>query len=102
MKNLTSVTQSEEYDYILVRQGRNYNNKRINVRNIKWFDCEYFVIKDDGFSLRFTKCDFDPPKIAHKLTTNFDLTTVSDIELGNYYVNTEESTENELIVTYNK
>lgn len=88
-------------DYVTIAQGRGYSNKFIYVKNIEWFDCEYYTVRDTDFELIIKKCGLDVPKHAVKLSVNWSMTTVSDIACGKYFINTEESTDEELIIPYN-
>ena len=86
-----------------VHLGKTSASRQLSVSHIDWFsDCEYFTIKDDGAeSLTFIKCySLDPPSHTYKLSKIKSFTIVSDIPIGRYAVDQEESDEDKLVVNY--
>ena len=66
-------------------------------------DCEYFLFRDNGITLTISKCGLDTPKKAVRGcrvgdTISFHFS--SDIPLGCYDVNEEESNEDRLVINY--
>jgi hypothetical protein len=69
--------------------------------NSKWFDnSEYFTIKDDGECLTIKKCGLQIPKNAKKFTTSRHFNYISELPLGRFEFDIDESSEDELVIYY--
>jgi len=67
----------------------------------EWFDgTEYFDIQDDGESLIIKKCYMEIPKTAQKFTSGRHFQFVSELPLGTFDIDEEESNDGELVVYY--
>lgn len=66
-----------------------------------WFDnAEYFDIQDDGYCLIIKKCYMEVPKTAQKFTYGRQFHFVSELPLGKFEIDSEESNEDELVIYY--
>lgn len=66
-----------------------------------WFDsAEYFDIQDDGECLTIKKCYLEIPKTAQKFTKKRHFQFVSELPLGTFYIDEDESNEDELAIYY--
>ena len=85
---------------ISITKGRTDRYKQL-YSNSKWFDVtEYFDIQDDGESLIIKKCYMEIPKTAQKFTSGRHFQFVSELPLGTFDIDEEESNEDELVVYY--
>ena len=85
---------------INVTAGRNERYRQVH-SNSKWFDSsEYFTIKDDGECLTIKKCGLQIPKKAQKFTSSRHFMYVSQLPLGRFEFDVEESSEDELVIYY--
>jgi len=89
-KNTISITQHWKSD----RYKKIYSNS-------KWFDdAEYFNIEDKGDFLIIRKCYMEIPKTALKFSGR-KFVFVSELPLGVFDIDMEESNEDELVIYYN-
>ncbi len=66
-----------------------------------WFnDVEYFEFINDGSFLLIKKCLLDIPKKAIKLPKSRSFDMVSNLPIGTFMIDDEESTEDELLIYY--
>ena len=85
---------------ISITKGRLDRYRQI-YSSCKWFDgAEYFDIQDDGESLLIKKCYMEIPKTAQKFTSSKHFQFVSELPLGIFDIDEEESNEDELVVYY--
>lgn len=71
--------------------------------NSKWFDeCEWFQLVDDmNGTLIIKKClGIEIPKNSQKFTSSRHFMCVSEIPLGRYEIDEEESSIDELVIYY--
>ena len=92
--------QTDVSGSINVTAGRNERYRQVH-SNSKWFDnSEYFTIKDDGDCLKIKKCGLQIPKNAQKFTSSRHFMYVSELPLGRFEFDVEESSEDELVIYY--
>lgn len=92
--------QADVNGSINVTAGRNERYRQVH-SNSKWFDnSEYFTIKDDGECITIKKCGLHIPKNAQKFTSSRHFMYVSELPLGRFEFDTEESSEDELVIYY--
>lgn len=85
---------------ISVSKGRAYPYRQL-YSNSEWFDnAEYFVIEDDGECLIIKKCYMEIPKNAQKFTSGRHFQFLSELPLGTFEFDEEESNEDELVIYY--
>ena len=85
---------------ITVNKGRANRYKDIYSKSL-WFDnAEYFDIQDDGEMLIIKKCYMEIPKTAQKFTKTRHFQFVSELPLGTFDIDEDESNEDELVVYY--
>ena len=85
---------------ISITKGRSDRYKQL-YSSSEWFDgTEYFDIQDDRESLTIKKCYMEIPKTAQKFTSGRHFQFVSELPLGTFDVDEEESNEDELVVYY--
>lgn len=80
------------------RLGRYRNLKSSS----KWFnESDHFDIQDQGSGLLIIKkCYLEIPKSAQKCTKGGSFSFLSELPLGTFDIDEEESTEDELIIYY--
>jgi hypothetical protein len=67
----------------------------------KWFDsAEYFVVEAIDGCLIIKKCYMEIPKKAQKFSKARHFQFVSELPLGVFDIDTEESNEDELVIYY--
>jgi len=70
--------------------------------NSNWFNnVEYFDITDDGYCLIIAKCYMEVKKRSKKFTASRHFTITSEMPLGRFAFEQEESTEDEIVIYYN-
>jgi hypothetical protein len=85
---------------ITVYKGRADRYRDIYSKS-SWFDnSEYFVIQDDSESLIIKKCYMEIPKKAQKFTKARHFQFVSELPLGTFDIDEDESNEDELVIYY--
>lgn len=87
---------------IHVTSGRTERYRQFHSAS-KWFDeCEWFQLIDDmNGTLIIKKCmGIEMPKNAQKLTSSRHFMCISEIPLGRYEIDEDESTIDELVVYY--
>ena len=85
---------------ISVTKGREDRYKQL-YSSSEWFNgAEYFNIQDDGESIVIKKCYMEIPKTAQKFTSGRHFQFVSELPLGTFDIDEEESNEDELVVYY--
>ena len=88
-------------DRISITKGRK-DRYRSLYSNSEWFDgCEYFVITDNGDYLSIKKCYMDIPKKAQVFTTSKHFSFVSELPLGWFDIDEDDSNEDEILIYYN-
>ena len=93
MKNCISGT-------IKVRKGKSDRYKMI-YSNCKWFeDAEYFDIQENNEVLVIKKCYMIIPKTAQKSKKVGFFYCVSELPLGTFNIDENESNEDELVIYY--
>jgi hypothetical protein len=92
--------QTDVSGSINVTAGRNERYRQVH-SNSKWFDSsEYFIIKDDLECITIKKCGLQIPKNAQKFTSSRHFMYVSELPLGRFEFDVEESSEDELVIYY--
>ena len=88
-------------EYITIHKG-NTNNKRGISCACKWFDdCEYYIIENNNNCLTFEKYySLDKSNKALKRTGAKAFMIISDLPLGKFFYDTEESTKDKLFIYY--
>ena len=85
---------------ITIYKGGYFGHVRIYSR-CAWFDdAEYCVTEDLGGCLVIKKCYLDIPNKALKVGNDGRMQFESEIPLGNYAIDQEESDEDELVIYY--
>jgi hypothetical protein len=87
---------------IHVTDGRTERYRQFHSAS-KWFDeCEWFQLIDDmNGTLTIKKCmGIEIPKNAQKFTSSRHFMCISEIPLGRYEIEEDESTIDELVVYY--
>ena len=85
---------------ITIYKGR-LNHYRVIYSKSSWFDnAEYFDIQDDGECLIIKKCYLEIPKNAQKFTKARQFQFVSELPLGTFDIDEDESNEDELFIYY--
>jgi len=85
---------------ITVYKGRADRYRDIYSKS-SWFDnAEYFDIQDDGECLIIKKCYMEIPKTAQKFTKARHFQFVSELPLGTFDIDKDESNEDELVIYY--
>lgn len=88
-------------EYITIHKGNTNLHRGINCA-CKWFDdCEYYIIENDGTCLTFEKYySLDKSNKALKRTGAKAFMIVSELPLGKFYYDIEESTTDKLFFYY--
>ena len=85
---------------ITVYKGRADRYRAIYSKS-SWFDnAEYFEIQDDGECVVIKKCYLEMPKTAQKFTKSRNFQFVSELPLGTFDIDEDESNEDELVIYY--
>jgi len=94
------MNENEIIGNISITKGRAEPYRQV-YSNSSWFnDAEYFIIEDDGECLVIKKCYLEIPKKAMKLTSGKNFQFRSDLPLGKFEFDKEESNEDELVIYY--
>lgn len=88
-------------EYITVHKGQNDLYRGLNC-SCKWFDdCDYYIIEDDGNCLTFEKYySLDKSNKTLKRSNSKAFQIISDLPLGKFFYDTEESTKDKLFIYY--
>jgi hypothetical protein len=85
---------------ITVYKPKNDRNRKIYCKS-EWFnDVEYFEFIEEESFLLIRKCLLEIPKKAIKMPKSRCFDMVSELPIGTFSVDDEESTEDELVIYY--
>jgi len=89
-------------EYILISATGVHKRHRFIYSKYKWFDgCEYFTIKDNGECVIIGKCyGVDTPKKSYKFSKSRKFGIESDLPVGKFEIDVDESNEDELFIYY--